>query len=76
MMAVPAPTVQVGDANSPAGEELSVHETSVVNPVAEPVTAVPTGPELGVRVSVPNGPTLTVNVALAVSAEFDWAVTA
>ncbi len=76
MMAVPAAMVQFVDANSPAGEALSVHETSVVNPVAEPVTAVPTGPELGLRVSVPNGPWLTVNVALAVSAAFDWAVTA
>ncbi len=71
MMAVPALIVQLGDDNSPPGAELRVQDVSGVKPVAEPVTGVPTGPELGVKVSVPRVPTVTVKVAVADSAAFD-----
>ncbi len=69
--AFPALTTQLGDASSPGGAELRVQELSVENPGAVPVTAVPTGPELGVKVNVCRVPATTVKVALADSPTFD-----
>jgi hypothetical protein len=42
------------------GAAVSKHDTSLVNPVALPLTMVPVGPEYGVRVKVPTGPAVTV----------------
>ncbi len=71
MMAFPALMTHDGEDNSPTGAEVRVQVISVVNPGAEPVTGVPTGPEVGVRVSVPRAPTVTVKVWVADSAAFD-----
>jgi hypothetical protein len=59
------------------GAALSRHDTSVVNPVALPLTTVPVGPDVGVRVRVPGGPAVTVKGAVAESLipRFDVTVT-
>jgi hypothetical protein len=52
------------------GEAVSRHDTSVVNPVPVPETAVPAVPDVGVSVRVPGGPAVTANVADAISFAF------
>ena len=49
------------------GEAVSKHDTSLVNPVPLPLTTVPVGPNIGIRVNVPSGPAVTVKGAEAES---------
>lgn len=71
IVAVPAPMLHVAAASKPVGAEPTVQDVSVVKPATEPVTAVPMGPEVGVRARASRGPTLARNVALAVSPMLD-----
>ena len=53
--------------NSPEGLEISKHAASLENPVAEPETTVPGGPDVGVSVKEPTVPEVTAKVAVAES---------
>jgi len=59
--------VQDGEESSPEGLDVSIHATSLENPVAEPETTVPGGPDVGVSVRAPTVPEVAVKVALAES---------
>jgi hypothetical protein len=66
--AFPLPViVHDGEDRIADGAAVSWHDTSLVNPVALPLTGVPVGPDVGVRVNVPGGPAVTVKGELAES---------
>jgi len=67
LMFPPPKIVQDGEDISPEGAEVSMHDTSLENPVAEPETTVPGGPDVGVSVKVPTIPEVTAKVAVAES---------
>jgi len=67
-LAFPLPVMlHDGDERIKAGVAVSWQVVSLVNPVADPETIVPTCPSVGVSVRVPSGPADTVKVALAES---------
>ena len=75
-LAFPPPVIEHdADDRTAEGAALSRHDESVVNPVAEPETTVPTWPDVGFSVKVPTGPAVTVKVAVAVSAAPRFVVT-
>jgi len=71
----PVTMVHDGDDKIADGLAIRTHDVSVVNSVPSPVTTVPEGPEVGVRVRVPGAPAVTANVAVADSPKFVVAVT-
>lgn len=67
LMFPPPKMVHDCEESSPPGPEISKHAESLENPVAEPETTVPTGPDAGFSVRVSTVPAVTAKVALAVS---------
>jgi len=75
-LAFPPPVIVHDDAERiTAGAALSWHDASVVNPVPEPETIVPIGPDVGVSANVPGGPDVTAKVAVAESGAPRFVVT-
>ena len=67
LMFPPPMMLHDGEDSNPEGLDVSMHDTSLENPVAEPVTTVPDGPDVGVSVKALTTPVVTVNVAVAES---------